>query len=188
MLVENKCSVIGCENRRWHGDGLCPKHHYRFVRNGTAELIPKPTLRERFLSYICPEPFSGCWLWIGAADTNGYGVLTVDYKTVRVHRIAYELFIGPIGRLFCCHKCDTPLCANPAHLFLGTNKENLADMSSKGRGSGENSYHVLTNEQVIDIRAAYVPRICTYKMLGRRYGVDDTAIYKIVHRKTWAHI
>jgi HNH endonuclease len=147
------------------------------------------TLRERFLSYICPEPFSGCWLWMGAADNGGYGVLNINGTLERAHRLAYSLFVGPIGNyLFCCHKCDTPLCANPDHLFLGTAHENSLDMARKGRHLGEISCHKLTNQQVAQIRTDYASGGCTYKSLGNQYGVDHTAIYKIIHRKRWRHI
>jgi hypothetical protein len=120
---------------------------------------------------------------MGAADNGGYGVLNVNGTIERAHRLSHSLFIGPIGDLFCCHKCDTPLCANPDHLFLGTAHDNSLDMAR-----GEISYHKLTKQQVIQIRADYETGKCTFKSLGKQYGVDHTAIYKIVHRKRWTHI
>jgi len=91
-------------------------------------------IRLRFLNKI-RYARSGCWIWTGAPCTKGkYGHLNIGGKYKRAHRIAYELFIGPIPKkLHVLHNCDTPLCVNPDHLFVGTQYENLADMTNKGR-------------------------------------------------------
>lgn len=85
---------------------------------------------EQFVSRI--TRVNDCWIWTGASDRYGY--LYIDGKPIRAHRISYELFVGKIkeGHVI-CHKCDTPLCVNPKHLFPGTQKENLLDAQSKGR-------------------------------------------------------
>jgi hypothetical protein len=76
----------------------------------------------------------GCWLWTGGTYPDGYGRAVVDRRGVRAHRLAWEVFVGPIpaGR-FICHTCDTPPCVNPAHLFLGDHAANMADRDAKGR-------------------------------------------------------
>ena len=80
---------------------------------------------------------NGCWLWRPAIETNKYGKFWFNGKMVRVHRFAYETFVGPIAEgLFVCHHCDTPPCTNPEHLFSGTVHDNIADMVNKGRGRG----------------------------------------------------
>ena len=85
-----------------------------------------------------PEPMTGCHLWIGGADPDGYGVISRQGrrgKQERAHRVAYELFVGPIPDGICVlHRCDTPACVNPEHLFLGTNLDNVRDRDAKGRG------------------------------------------------------
>jgi hypothetical protein len=83
----------------------------------------------------CTE--SGCWLWIGAASKDGYGVAKIKNAQLRAHRLAWQIFNGAIPRgLLACHRCDVPLCCNPAHLFLGTVSDNVRDAVAKGRWRG----------------------------------------------------
>ncbi len=77
-----------------------------------------------------------CWLWTGTKLSLGYGILSVAGKSVRAHRFSYEMHRGSTTGKMVCHKCDTPLCVNPDHLFLGTAKDNTADMHAKGRFKG----------------------------------------------------
>lgn len=89
--------------------------------------------RAYFDARVKEDPETGCWLWIGS--TNGtYGCANIDYKQVSAHRLAWELFRGPIPEgQNVLHRCDRPLCVNPSHLFLGTQEDNLKDMTQKGR-------------------------------------------------------
>lgn len=85
-----------------------------------------------------PEPNTGCILWTGHLCARGYGRIGYASKgsAVLVHRIAYECANGPIPRgMVVCHTCDTPMCVNPDHLFVGTQKDNMRDMFKKGRGN-----------------------------------------------------
>ena len=81
------------------------------------------------------EPNTGCWLWLGATDKGGYGrVWGSDRRSVLAHRRSWELRRGAIARgVLCLHRCDTPACVNPEHLFLGSYRDNTRDMVAKGR-------------------------------------------------------
>lgn len=79
---------------------------------------------------------STCWIWTGCVSNTGYGRVTVTgHKQDGAHRLSYEFANGPFDRdLYVLHRCDNPVCVNPDHLFLGTQKDNMADMIEKNRG------------------------------------------------------
>lgn len=90
--------------------------------------------------YSVPEPNTGCVLWMVGADKNGYGKIAFNSKDWRAHRLSYHLLKGPVlsGDLV-CHKCDTPACINPDHLFIGTPLSNMQDKVKKGRLKNQNA-------------------------------------------------
>lgn len=96
--------------------------------------MSRETITERLDKYTIPEPNTGCFLWIGPLNSDGYGALTIEKRVCRAHRLAYEAVNGAIADgMFICHRCDVRHCVNPAHLFLGTAADNNHDMMRKGR-------------------------------------------------------
>ncbi len=96
------------------------------------------TLEECIERNTIPEPNTGCLLWIAAVSEKGYAMTSVGAKTFRVSRLLFASLNGKIpNKMFVCHKCDQPSCVNDKHLFLGTAKQNTADMIAKGRRTKE---------------------------------------------------
>lgn len=129
---------------------------------------------------------NGCWLFTGAKSQDGYGAVRVKGRLLRVHRFAYmsEHNVQLTSEQLVCHHCDTPLCINPEHLFLGSNEDNMADMAAKGRSRGP---AVLTPQKVRAIRFKYGSGLYTMKELAKEYGCTIPYIHYIVtgkHRKS----
>ena len=126
-----------------------------------------------------------CWLWRGNQKGFGYGS---GPRGEYAHRWAYRRFVGPIPRgLFVLHHCDTPLCVNYAHLFLGTQDDNLKDAAAKGRikRGGDHYNAKLTEADVRSIRSlrgsgAPATQLC------QRYNISFQTVWRILNRKTWA--
>jgi hypothetical protein len=133
-----------------------------------------------------------CWLWLGNRTCNHTRpCLWIEGKMVYAYRLAYELMTGPIlTGLKVLHKCDNPMCVNPAHLFLGTQEDNMHDMRRKGRSArGEgHPQRKLTDDQVRYIRRVYIPRHPEFggKALGMKFGIGNASA--VAKGRVWSHV
>lgn len=146
--------------------------------------VPAPW-EDRFI----PDPNSGCFLWIGAADRNGYGLLKRSGQLLKAHRVAWERENGPIPEgMHVLHHCDNPPCVNPVHLFLGTHQDNMDDREAKGRnvvvrGEAHGSAR-LTAAAVRDIkRRLAIGELA--RVLATAYRVSVSAIRHIASGRCW---
>jgi hypothetical protein len=126
----------------------------------------------------------GCWEWQGERHAKGYGVFYPrKRKKVRASRLAYVLTHGPIpDGMQVLHRCDNPPCCNPAHLFHGTNSDNVADALSKGRMARR-----LTADAVREIRSS-PDTTEAHKALAARFGCSPKTVRDVMDRLTWRHV
>lgn len=131
---------------------------------------------------------SGCWLWTDHTIAGGYGRFQSNHRRVLAHRFAWETAGGPVpDGMDVLHKCDTPACVNPAHLFLGTHQQNMADRDTKGRGARGSRIGSakLTEQDVSAIRAAHTGRYGQVREMARQYGVSSRSIHAVLSNEFW---
>ena len=152
-----------------------------------------PDELERFEAKYVVDPNSGCWLWTGTVDHDGYGRLRVSGRMARAHRLAHEHFSGALDGALVLHRCDVPACVNPAHLFVGTKSDNALDSVLKGRHQAQrpgacrgerNGRARLTESAVRRIRRSRLPATD----LAAEYGVSAMAICHARARRSWAEV
>lgn len=158
----------------------------------------------RFWRFVRKLPNGGCWLWTGGTSgrksdkQRGYGRFRIGAtgsKQVAAHRYSWELSGRDApGDAYLLHRCDTPSCVNPDHLFLGDAADNARDAVSKKRMKGlfvkghvprrESVPAKLNEEQVMLIRADKRPA----RFFASQFGVSISTIHYARSGKTWRHI
>jgi hypothetical protein len=159
---------------------------------------PVPTgasasLERRFWAKVRRGP--GCWEWMAAKWSNGYGHLLSHkdengkWRQMGAHRVSWWIDTGerPPVDMEVCHSCDNRACVNPAHLFLGTRQDNTDDMVAKGRmPRGSDRAHTRLNEhQVAQIKGRW--QDCPRTLAGE-FGVSKQSIHNIWNGRKWRHV
>jgi hypothetical protein len=188
--MTNACAHCGAIDHRYFPPSLrrtycSPRCGFR-ARSGRAE-------GKRFwrvFDLVAQSDRGACIEWPGTRTHFGHGIVGAprDCKgKVYAHRLAYEMFVGPIpDGMFVCHHCDNPPCCNPDHLFIGRHADNSADMKAKGRQARGSRQHKakLTEEAVAAIRSSDG----SDRALASLYGVTPQNIMAVRKGLTWRHI
>lgn len=151
-----------------------------------SSVLPMP---ERFYSKLAFGN-SDCWIWRGHVDNIGYGRFPYNGEN-KAHRVSYSLHKGEIPKgMLVMHSCDNRQCVNPDHLSIGTQKENMQDMASKGRGKSpklfgaKNPMSKLTKEKVDQIRL-----LCSsgekQSNVAKSFSVSPMTVSRIVRKELW---
>ena len=137
--------------------------------------------KERFRRFYLVH--KGCWHWIGSPNFEGRPRFWAGGKHWIAARYSWVCYKGKIPKgLYVCHTCDNGLCVNPAHLFLGTQRDNINDASLKGHMRGRPK---LTRQQVAEIKELYGTGTWTQAGLGRKFGVGQANISMLLTGKSW---
>ena len=157
----------------------------------------RKTTEELFWEKVAVKSDDECWLWTASVYPDGYGSFTVSGKTCQAHRYSgilkfKEITKGQMVR----HTCDTRACVNPAHLILGTAKDNSADMVERNRQARGEKQHqaILTDAQALEVLRKYKVAVDTNKTYGvlvalaEEYHSSKQTIYRITSRQTYTHL
>ena len=182
----NCCQIDECR-RNAVGWGMCNKHYARWSRHGdpmfTERRYENGALIGDRLTYNVTT--IGCWEYSGSIGRSGYGRVSAEGVYTQAHRVAYEEWVGPIPEgLFICHHCDNPPCINPAHLYAGTQQDNVDDMVRRSRnikGTTVNS-NKLSEQQVLKIHEDTRP----LRTIATEYGMGISQVSRIRTGKAWA--
>ncbi len=130
-----------------------------------------------------------CLIWEGCKTKAGYGITHIEGRQRYVHRLTYDMNNeAPAGLLEVCHKCDTPSCFNPRHLFSGTHLKNMQDAAEKDRWKrGEDHFAaVLTDDIVREIRRIHEEG--KLKSIAERFGISITTVSEVLSSHCWSHV
>lgn len=174
----------------------CLKARRRGASREERRAKARANFADRFWSHVSVLGPADCWLWSGQRHKFGYGLIyRAGDGMVTAHRASWELRNGPIPKgLSVLHDCDNPPCCNPSHLHIGTQTDNMREMTERGRGRiphhrGEsNNKAKLTEAQVREIRARYAAGRISIRQLAAEYGVTFAPVQHILSGKTWRHV
>jgi HNH endonuclease len=167
----------------------------------TGGVIYPDEITQRFWAYV--QKTTTCWLWIGAKTKQGYGVLRIDGKNILVHRLSFELHVGPIPKgMYVLHRCDVRACILPEDLFLGTHLDNIHDMVQKNRHmtakrlasplrGSQHPNAKLTEQSVSEIYQRFQAaqgQLGIRTQLARELHVSISTISNVLKGEAWRHV
>lgn len=151
---------------------------------------------ELFWKKVNKNAPNGCWEYNNERCGKMHAPVTFKGVHTHAHRISWELHHGKIPKgKFILHNCDNGICVNPAHLRIGTQKENMHDMFSRGRGykfpvrKGEqHGMAKISEEDVREIRKSYASGDVSQWDLARKYKIGQTQIGRIIKKEVWKDV
>lgn len=147
------------------------------------------TPEQRFWKKVDRRGPDECWEWKAAFCSGGYGHLRVNKRLISAHKFSYELHFGPLNGLFCLHKCDNPKCVNPAHLFTGTQAENIEDMREKGRvAHGKTHYLSKLTPNRIEAARLYRKNGWSFMKIAKRFNVSEPSLWRALNGRSWKSV
>lgn len=182
---ETKRKISIAKKGKSHSSKPCSEETKRKI--STALTTP---IEERFWSKVDIRGDDECWEWLAGKDKNGYGIIQLNGRSVKAHRIAYLLRYGLIdNNLLVCHKCNNRSCENPAHLYQGTPQDNATDrVNADKHPKGERNYSAkLAEQQVIKI-IELLKNGKSHKFIAEAYKVSKGAIRNINKMKSWKYL
>lgn len=145
--------------------------------------------RERFLAKVPDQPETGCWLWTGSRDSDGYGRFVYRGDIVSAPRAGYALFVGDPTGFQTRHTCDNPPCVRFTHLLLGDHNDNVQDMVERNRQCQGRRHH---SARLDEIRVAELVELhlegATMSALARSFGVSVQAVDAILSGRNWKSV
>lgn len=156
---------------------------------GRSNNLNQETLLKNFNKKVFKT--DSCWLWMGKIRKDGYGVISINFKLVRAHRVAILLDNKKLHKGDkVMHTCDNPRCVNPSHLVVGTQKENMIDMINKDRNIWFKRGHLhpkskFTKEDIFCIKTMITNKI-SQRQIASKFKCSQQTISKISQNKIYA--